>query len=80
MKFKVTGESIETFNGKKGEQKSRRLLLLGAGDDLSEQLCELNLPAEHPEVGRDKVIEVKVREISSIFGGKPRLRGEIVKK
>jgi hypothetical protein len=64
--------------GKKGEQKNRRLLLLGAESDLTEQLCEMNLPAEHPEVGRGKTIEVHVKEISSIFSGKPRLRGEIV--
>jgi hypothetical protein len=78
MKMKVTAESIETFQGKKGEQKNRRLLLLGADGDLTEQLCEMNLPADHPVVGKDKIIDVRIREISSIFAGKPRIRGEIL--
>jgi len=78
MKFTVIGEKIETFTGKKGEQKSRRLLLMGAENDLSEQLCELNLPADSAAVGKGKTIEVHVKEISSIFAGKPRLRGDIV--
>jgi hypothetical protein len=78
MRFTVTSENIETFTGKKGEQKSRRLLLLGADADLSEQLCEMNLPADSPAVGKGKTIEVHVREITSIFGGKPRIRGSIV--
>jgi hypothetical protein len=78
MKFTVQSESIETFQGRKGEQKSRRLLLLGADGDLSEQLCEFNLPADHAQVGKGKTIEVRIKEISSIFSGKPRIRGEIL--
>jgi hypothetical protein len=79
MKFIIQGDSIQTFTGKKGEQSARRLLLLGAEADLSEQLVELNLPADHPEIGKGKAIEVHVSEISSIFAGKPRIRGTIVK-
>ena len=80
MKFSVTAESIESFQGKKGEQKSRRLLLLGADGDLTEQLCEFNLPADHPSVGKGKTIEIRIKEISSIFAGKPRIRGEVISK
>lgn len=78
MKFTVQSEEIQSFVGKKGEQKSRRLLLLGADHDLTEQLCEMNLPADHAAIGKGKTIEVRIREITSIFAGKPRIRGEIV--
>jgi len=78
MKFSVVSETVETFQGKKGEQKSRRLLLLGADGDLSEQLVEFNLPAEHAAIGKGKQIEVTIKEITSIFSGKPRIRGILV--
>lgn len=78
MLFKVQIERVEEFVGKRGAQKSRRLLLLGAESDLTEQLCEFNMPAEHEEIGVGKVVRIDVREVASIYSGKPRLLGHYV--
>lgn len=78
--FTVHSETIETFTGKKGEQKSRRLMLLDASTDggrLS-QIIEMNLPAESAAIGVGKKILVEIGEFSSIFSGRPRIRGIIV--
>ena len=80
MKFKVASDEVQTRPSKKGEWKVRRLLLLGADGDLQQQFCELDLPAEHPPVGQDKVITVKVTEFVSIFNGRARIRGAIMEE
>lgn len=78
--FTVHSENVEKFVGKKGEQSSRRVMLLDAsttGNRLS-QILEMNLPAEHAPVGVGKVINVEIGEFSSIFAGRPRIRGVIL--
>jgi hypothetical protein len=80
VKFNVHAETVETFQGKKGEQKSRRLMLLDVSEDGNRlsQIVEMNLPAEHAAVGLGKTITVSVGEISSVFSGRPRIRGTIL--
>jgi hypothetical protein len=77
MRFKVIGDSIDSYESKGRQYSNRRVILLGSGPDLGEQLVELNLPPEHPAIGVGVEIEVHVREITAIFNGKPRIRGEI---
>ncbi len=77
--FTVHSDGIEEFEFKGSMRKSRRLMLLDAsqGDRLA-QILELNLPPEHPEVGIGKKITLVIEEVSSIFAGRPRIRGKIV--
>jgi len=77
MKFLVMGDSLESWEKDGKTFTTRRLLLLGEGDDLAEQLCEFNMPADSPSIGKGRVVDLKIKEISSIFGGKPRLRGSL---
>jgi len=77
MRFTVQADEVQTRPSKKGEWKVRRLLLLGADGDLTQQFCELDLPSEHAAIGVGKVINVRVGEIISIFSGRARIRGVI---
>jgi hypothetical protein len=76
MKFTVKGEELTSIKTDKGDWKSRRLTLLGV-DEMAEQFCEVNLPADSAEVGVGKMIEVRVRKVLSIYQGNARLLGEL---
>lgn len=78
MKFNVVSDKVEKYESKGKSYATRKLTVIGAERDLAEQLCEINLPVDHPEVGAGKRIEFLVREIPMIFSGKPRLRGDLV--
>jgi hypothetical protein len=84
MKFTVMGDSVESFVSKGVQRTSRRLVLLSQERDLSEQMIEWNLSpdakledVEGNDVEKGCTVDVHVKEVVAIFGGKPRIRGEI---
>jgi hypothetical protein len=79
-KFIVHAEAVETFTGKKGEQKTRRLTLLDNSDGArASQFFELNLPAEHAAIGQGKMVTVQIESIPQVFSGRARIIGQLVK-
>jgi len=72
MKFIVQGDSLETFQTAKGSKTVRRLALIGV-DDLSEQICNADLPSETPAIGKGKQVDLHVKSVGALFNGKPRL-------
>lgn len=76
MKFMVRGEELTSVKTDKGDWKSRRLTLLGV-DELQEQFCEMNLPADHAEVGVGKTVDIRVRKVLQIYQGNARLLGDL---
>lgn len=78
MMFKTISDELESYVSKGVSRSTRRLVVIGAEDDFKEQLCEISLPPEHEPVGAGVLLNVHLREVSSIFGGKPRLRVDIL--
>ncbi len=80
VKFIIHAENVETFMGKKGEQKTRRLTLLDNSEGhRASQFFELNLPADHPPIGVGKPVSVAVDQIAQVFAGRGRIMGTVVK-
>jgi len=81
--FTVHSETLEEFPSKTapgGVGKSRRVILLDASNDGKPmaQFWELNLPGDHPEVGKGAKIGLEIVEVSRIFRGRPQVRGTII--
>jgi len=78
MKLRLVSQKQESFKGRQGEEKtSSRCVFIGAELDFAEQLLEMNRPADAQPLTVGNTYDVTVREVTSIFGGKPRIRGEI---
>lgn len=77
MKFMVQGDSLESYKAASGMVTVRRLALIGESD-LSEQICQLDLPEATPAVGKGKMVEIHVKSVTHLFNGKPRLDGHLV--
>jgi hypothetical protein len=76
--FTVFSSSVETFKGKKGEQSTLRVTLLDASAQPMSQFFEWNLPAESTAPAKGVQVTLDITEISSVFAGRPRIRGNIV--
>lgn len=85
--FTVHGEGVEEYPDKKNKDASgkpimvqtKRVMLLDASDGPRlAQIVELSLPPEHPNLGVGNVVTIDIQEISSIFAGRPRIRGKIM--
>lgn len=80
IKFIVYAEAVETFTGKKGEQKTRRLTLLDNSDGpRASQFFELNLSPEHAAIGVGKPLTVQIESVPQVFSGRARIIGQLVK-
>lgn len=82
-KFTIHDENVEEFPSKTapgGKGTSRRVILLDASKDSKPmaQFWELNLPGEHPEIGKGKTVEVEIHSIDRIFSGRPQIRGAVL--
>jgi len=77
MKFKVVGDEVTEFMGKKGRTEVRRLLLMGANGELKEQICEFNLAIDSTEEQlTGETVEIIISMIPGVFMGRARRMGE----
>jgi hypothetical protein len=77
--FTVFAERIDSYTSAKGGQvTTRRVDLLDASQPALPQFFELNLPAEHPELGPGKQVMVRIDGVLGIFNGRARIAGAII--
>jgi hypothetical protein len=78
LKIKITSDSLgsSTFDGV--ERRFREVIGLVQGGDFSGQFVEFQLPESHQPIGVDKLIEFRVKSVTSLFRGRARLEGSMV--
>ena len=77
MKIKVTSDSVSSSTWDGVERKFREIIGLVQGGDFSGQFVEFQLPEGHPPIGVDKVVEFRVKSVTSLFRGRARLEGSL---
>lgn len=79
MKVSIINDKIERFTTGKGiARESRRLTVIGAGNDFSEQICFVNVPETTRQMQKGETVELKIDEVVMMFSGKPIMRGEVI--
>jgi hypothetical protein len=76
--FTVFDAQLDSYDGKKGKVEQQQYTLQDASEGaLLKQYIEFNQDLNAPKLAKGSKVEIEITEITQIFSGRPRIRGNV---